>query len=148
MSAEQFMKLVMFDLAGHTLARYRPMFMLMETMLFAIAGAFWIATDTTPEAFSARTWGEFAYSFPAQMWASLLMIASFATFIGLLHPPERRMIFAGLTLHVLNYGTLAVSAAISNGDLAVAFYAGFFLTFHALLGLLTARRGWGDGFTD
>lgn len=148
MSAERFIRLLLFDLDGHTLARYRPLFMMMEAMLFAIAGTFWIVTDHAPEVFAAQTWGAFAWQFPAQMWATLLMLASFATFFGLVRPPARRLIYLGLGLHVVNYSALAGSAALTGGDLAVALYAVFFATVHAILGVLTARRGWGDDFSD
>ena len=141
MSAVAFIRIILIDLQGHTLARYRPMFMLIEMLLFFIAGVFWIVTDKSPETFSPATWGWFAYSFPAQMWASMLMVASFTTFWGLVRPPARGMIILGLLLHVTNYSALAYSAFMTSGDMAVSLYACFFAAIHALLGTLIIRRG-------
>jgi len=146
MSAVKFLRILLLDMDGHTLARYRPMFMVMELLLFAVAGFFWVTTDRAPATLTAHTWGAFAYAFPAQMWASLLMLASFTTFWGLVRPPARRMIALGLVLHVVNYSSLAASAAFSGGDIAVALYAGFFAGIHAMLGILTAKPGWADDF--
>lgn len=148
MSAETFFRILLIDLQGHTLTRYRPVFMLIEAVLFLIAGIFWIAYNFAPDAFNAHTWGDWAYQFPARMWASLLMLASFTTFWGLVRPPARRMIVLGIALHVLNYGSLGLSAIFSGGDFAVALYAMFFMSMHALLGALIYRRGYGDGFSD
>lgn len=120
------------SIAGmHTLERYAPIYGLVQLGLFMIGCAFWIDARSGTSEFSPTTWGEFAYSFPAEFWAFLTMTGACAALVGLINPVKRGMVLFGGGLHICQHVALAYSAALTGGDIAVALYAAFLLVpFH------------------
>jgi len=116
------------SIAGlHTLERYAPLYGLMQVGMFIIGCVFWVEASSGASSFSPVTWGDFAYSFPAQFWAFVNMFAAFVTLIGLINPVHRRMVAFGGCVHLCQHVALAYSAAMTGGDLAVALYASLLL---------------------
>ena len=115
----------------HSLERYRPMLAFFELSLFFIGTAFWLDAMAGAAGFKESTWGEFAYFFPAEMWALLNMGASAMTFIGIMRPVKRMMVTAGAGLHCLQFMALTYSTMFSGGEFVIGLYAGsFFLPLH------------------
>lgn len=118
----------------HSLERYAPLFLVMQSLLFVIGCFFWVDAVKDSVAFSPETWGRMAYSLPAEFWASLCMGASMISLIGLINPIHRWMVIVGGSLQILQNTALSYSAFATGGDLAVGLYASiFFTTVHMLM---------------
>lgn len=118
----------------HSLERYAPMFQVVHALMFVIGALFWIDSMSAAKAFTPETWGQFAYTFPAAMWAGIIMLASSACLIGLIEPIHRRMVIVGGAVNVANYIAISYSAFLTGGDPAVGLYASvFFLPLNILM---------------
>jgi len=100
--------------------------MRINVLLFIIACLFWVDSITAAEGFKEATWGKFAYSYPAEMWAALMMAASAVTINGLMMPVKRWMVVAGAALHLTQFSIVAYSAIFTGGEFVVGIYAGLF----------------------
>jgi hypothetical protein len=111
----------------HSLARYAPLLQLIYGLKFIIGAFFWIDAMQGAKAFSPEVWGAFAYSYPAWMWAGILMLCSGATLVGLIEPIHRRLVFVGSGAMIVNYIAITYSAFLTGGDPAVGLYASVLL---------------------
>jgi hypothetical protein len=96
---------------------------LFHGLLFLIGATFWIDAMRGATAFSPAVWGAFAYSFPAWVWAGILMTCTGAILVGLIEPMHRRLVLLGSGVLTVNHSALAYSAFATNGDPAVGLYA-------------------------
>jgi hypothetical protein len=115
----------------HSLGRYAPLLCGMQLSLFIVGSIFWVDAMMGARHFDPNTWGEFAYSFPAEMWAGWNMAASAITFVGMIDPIKRQIVIVGGTLHSLQFAILAYSITMTGGEIPVGLYSGaFFLPLH------------------
>jgi len=118
----------------HSLERYAPLFQLFHALLFGIGVVFWIDTMGNGSAFNAGAWGQFAYAWPAAVWAMILMASSAACLIGLIDPIHRRLVVLGGVVQIANYIAISYSAFYTGGDPAVGIYAAsFFLPINLIM---------------
>lgn len=116
------------------LDRYRRMWIVMQSLLFVIACMFWIDSMTVKQGFARETWGDFAYSLPASMWAAVQMSSSSMIIIGLLRPIRGWMVSVGSFVLCLNYVGISYSAVFTGGVVVVGLHASlFFLPLHMWL---------------
>ena len=128
------LQLLSADLLSNSLDRHRDVWIAMQLSLFIIGCMFWRDSMTGAEGFAEETWGEFAYSFPAAMWAAVLMGSSSMIIIGLLDPIKNWMVFVGSSIACINFALLSYSAVFTNGVVVVGLYASvFFLPLHMWL---------------
>lgn len=126
-------KIAVADWVYHNaLDRHRPMFLVMQGLLFFISALFWVDARTIGVGFDEATWGSFAYAIPAELWAFVLMATSSLTMIGLVKPVKRWMVAVGCVLHCVQFLVLSYSAVFTGGVFVVGLYAScFFLPLHA-----------------
>jgi hypothetical protein len=116
------------------IARYAPLLQVFHGLMFLIGVMFWIDSMRGSTAFSPAVWGDFAYSFPAWMWAGILMTCTGAILVGLIEPMHRRLVLLGSSVLIVNHVAVAYSAFATNGDPTVGLYASIlFLPLNALL---------------
>lgn len=119
---------------GNWLDRHRDLWLANQLFLFVIGCLFWIDSMTGAQGFAEETWGSFAYSFPAAMWAAVLMASSSMIIVGLLDPIKNWMVSFGSSIACINFALLAYSAVFTDGVVVVGFYASaYFLPLHMLL---------------
>lgn len=126
-------KIALADWVYHNaLDRHRPVFLVMQGLLFFIACIFWVDARTIGVGFDAETWGHFAYSIPAEFWSFCLMATSSLTMIGLVKPVKRWMVAVGCVFHCVQFIVLSYSAVFTGGVFVVGLYAScFFFPLHA-----------------
>lgn len=107
----------------HTLERYAPAYIFVQSILLMIGCYFWIATKHAGIEFSPDTWGWFAWNLSAGFWAAINMGASAISIVGLINPIKRGMVVLGGAIHVAEYAGLSFSAFYTGGDPAVGIYA-------------------------
>lgn len=121
-------------LVHNNLKRFGPMWMVLECSLFVIACLFWVTITMEGSAFNPEMWGTLAYALPAEAWAALAIIATMVTIVGLVEPPQRRMVTLGAAMSCVQYLVLSISAWCFDGQPIVGLYAGFLLLpLHAVL---------------
>lgn len=114
-------------LSKNSLDRHRPVFMLVELQLFVIGCLFWVGSTDGHLSFTSATWGNFAYSAPAEFWAFVTMAFSAITFNGLMKPVRHWMVALGSGLHCLHFLVLSYSAVFTGGEMAIGIYASVLL---------------------
>lgn len=128
-------------LAHSDLDRHRPIFTVMQFLLFCIGAIFWIDANTTGVGFKEETWGSLAYSLPAEAWAFMNMASSTITMIGLARPIKGWMVAIGTTGHLIQFMVLSYSATMCGGVFVVGLYASvFFMPLHIWLLFEAVRR--------
>ena len=130
--------------AQDSIARYRPLLVASNIALFVIGALFMADAVTGAEGFKESTWGSFALSFPAEMWAGIMMSGCAMCLIGLIHPVRWWMVTLGGVVQCLNFIALAYSAIVTGGEYAVGVYASFyfapFYTWLSIVALLQSTK--------
>lgn len=118
----------------NSIDRHRPLFMLMQALLFCIGVVFWIDAMTGGVGFREDTWGSLAYSIPATVWAFVNMATAAITMIGLVRPIRGWMVAVGAGGQILQMLILSYSATMCGGVFVIGLYASvFFLPIHLWL---------------
>jgi hypothetical protein len=73
--------------------------------------------------FNPDTWGEFAYSFEAEMWAALMIVGSVLCLIGLAKPVRYWMVAVGAFSQFFQFFAIAWSVFYTGGEFVVGIYA-------------------------
>jgi hypothetical protein len=114
--------------------RFRPILMVIEGGLLFIGCLFWISTQSGIDSFSPETWGNWACTLPASLWAGVQMLAGAAILTGLLHPVTRMRIVLGCAVQIIQFAGLSISAMFSDGQFVIAVYPlVLFIPFHLIL---------------
>jgi len=129
-------------MARGSLYRYGPLLILMNLSLFAIAVSFWADANSGAAGFQEATWGAFAYSFPAKAWAAIMLAGSALVAGGLMRPPNSWIVAVGCLLQLVEFGGIAYSAIMTNGEMVVGIFAAiFFVPIYIWVLLEVARDG-------
>ena len=112
----------MITAAIHTLARLR-LSIFMQGCLMAVGFAQWVFARAGGGPLSAQTWGEAALLFPLEFWALAMIGGSLLTFLGLLYPPNWRLIRIGCVVQVTHMSFLGSSALATGGDPVIFVFA-------------------------
>ena len=116
------------------LSRHRPMWIAIEASLFLIGALFWVDSMTGAQGFAEETWGRFAYTLPAWIWAAFSMASSSIIIVGLIRPVRSWMVSVGALMACINFFSLSYSAVFTDGVVVVGLYASlFFLPLHMWL---------------
>lgn len=110
----------------NALDRHRPVFLVMQGLLFIIGVIFWIDAMSGGAGFKEDTWGWLAYSFPAKGWAFVNMGTAAITMIGLMRPIKNWMVAAGSLSHIVQFLVLSYSATMCGGVFVIGLYASVF----------------------
>lgn len=110
-------------LDNNSIARYRPLLGWMQLTLFGIGSLFWVEATLGGQGFKAQLFGEFAFAFPAEFWAGLMMGASVITYIGLIKPVRYHMVIIGSLINLAQFLALSYSAFYTRGEFVVGLYA-------------------------
>lgn len=114
--------------------RFRPALIGMEMALFAIGLLFWLDTQTGGDNFSPETYGAWACSLPAEMWAGVMLAGGVLCVSGLMHPVTRWRIVVGALVHVVQFTALSFSAILTGGQFVIAIFPLlFFVPLHIIL---------------
>jgi len=108
---------------GRPLERYGPLLVTINLSLLAISIFFWIDANAGARGFQEATWGAFAYSFPANSWAAIMMAGSALVAGGLVRPPSARLVAVGCVLQLIEFGGIAYSAVLTGGEMVVGIFA-------------------------
>ena len=100
----------------------QPILQQMQVAIILIGSLFWIEARMQGDAFSAAVFGKFAVTFPAEMWAGVMMGASALCWIGLRHPVKRWMVAVGAALQTLQYLALGYSAIATGGEMVIGLH--------------------------
>lgn len=118
-------------LAKNSMDRHRPAFLAAEVALLVIGVWFWIDASHQSFAFNAAVFGEFAYHYPAKMWAGLMIALSAITINGLRRPITNWMVAFGAIAQCLHFVLLSYSAVFTGGAFVIGLFASvFFLPLH------------------
>ena len=118
-------------LYNNGLDRYRRMLIAEHSSLFAIGVFFWIDSRSGSPNFGEDTWGSFAYSFPAEMWALISLSMSSMIIVGLVRPVKSWMVAFGSFVQCVNFLALSYSAVFTDGTVVIGLYASlYFLPKH------------------
>ncbi len=112
--------------ATDAIGRYRPLLVASNAALLIIGALFMADAVTGAQGFNESTWGKFAYSYPAEMWASIMMAGCAMCLIGLVNPVRWWMVTFGGVVQCVNFIALAYSAIVTGGEYAVGVYASFY----------------------
>jgi len=107
----------------YSLDRARPFASWITLGFFLIGCAFWIEARLSGEGFSPELFGDFAYRFPAEMWAFAMMAGSAITYIGLIKPMRWHMVAIGAGINATQFMGLAYSAIFTGGEIVVGLHA-------------------------
>lgn len=119
---------------GASLDRYRPIWIMIEGGLLAIAALFWISIGLDVSAFSPDTWGEWACQFPARYWAAIMGVSATLTITGLIRPITARRVAFWSTVQALQFIALAYSATFTGGQFVIGVYSSvLFAPLHLVL---------------
>ena len=93
-------------------------------------------------ALSPDTWGNWACILPAEVWASVQIVAAMMGLVGLIDPPRWRLVAAGSILNAFQFQALALSAILSDGQTVIGVWpCAMFVPAHILL----ATEAWQYG---
>lgn len=110
-----------------------------EACLIIVGMTQWAYAKLHNAPLSAQTWGEAALQFPLEAWALAMMGGSLLTFLGLLYPPNPRLIRIGCMVQIAHMSFLGSSALFTGGDMVIAVFA--FLLLVPLHLFLAMRAG-------
>ena len=120
----------------HSIARYRPLLMAFQILLFFAGSMFWIDARTSDVAFSTSVYGEFALQYPAELWAGAMMGFSTITWLGLIKPIRKNMVAIGAIGNAVQFMLLSYSAVFTGGEFVIGIFASsIFLTPHVWLSI-------------
>lgn len=101
---------------------HQPILQQMQLAIILIGALFWVEARLQGEAFSAAVFGSFAVTFPAEMWAGVMMGASAMCWIGLRHPVKKWMVAVGAGLQNAQYLALGFSAITTGGEMVIGLH--------------------------
>jgi len=120
----------------HSIARYRPLLMGFQILLFIAGSLFWWEAKTSNEAFNVTLYGSFALQYPAELWAGAMMGFSTLAWIGLIKPIHKKMVAIGAIGNAIQFMLLSYSAVFTGGEFIVGVFASLlFLTPHVWLSI-------------
>mgnify|MGYP003610986858 FL=1 len=122
----------------------QPILQQMQVAIILIGSLFWIEARMQGDAFSAAVFGKFAVTFPAEMWAGVMMGASALCWIGLRHPVKRWMVAVGAALQTLQYLALGYSAIATGGEMVIGLHCTTFFAPIYMVMLCEALRNDAD----
>ena len=123
------------------LARHSPL-LIAESAATLIIGALFMADALTgSKGFNPETWGQFAYAYPAEMWAALMLGGSLLCIIGLIRPVQAWMVAVGSSIQFAQFAAIAYSAIYTDGEYVIGIYASvFFMPLYAWLCVQAIHR--------
>lgn len=113
------------------ISRHRPLLMHIQVFLFGVGFMFYVSGITIDVAYTVETWGNLLYKQPTWFWGAFNAIAAAVLTIGLVSPPNTKMIMAGSFLQILHFSAIALSCIFYGGDFAIGLWGVGFLAFHA-----------------
>lgn len=119
------------SLRADYISRHRPMLMYIQAFLFGVGFMFYVSGITFDTAYTVETWGGLLYKQPTWFWGAFNAISSAICIVGLINPPNSKMIMAGGFLHILQFSAISLSCIFHGGDFAIGVWALGFLAFHA-----------------
>lgn len=123
------------------LDKYRQVLIAQQISLFMIGTFFWVDSRAGNVAFSQETWGDLAYSAPAEMWALMNLTTASMITVGLLRPVKKWMVAIGSAVACAELLTLSYSAVFTGGAVVVGLYASlYFLPLHLWLFAESLKR--------
>jgi hypothetical protein len=105
------------------LTRYSPLLIAFNLAMLLIGSLFMADALTGSRGFSPDTWGQFAYTYPARMWAGIMICGSLMCVIGLVRPVQRWMVLVGALVQFTQFAAIAYSAIFTGGEFVVGIYA-------------------------
>jgi hypothetical protein len=103
--------------------RYAPLLIAFNLAMLLIGSLFMADALTGSRGFNPDTWGQFAYSYPARMWAGIMICGSLMCVIGLVRPVQRWMVLVGAVVQFTQFAAIAYSAIFTGGEFVVGIYA-------------------------
>ena len=124
-----------------SISRYRPLLVASNIAMFVICALLMSDALTGAQGFNEATWGQFAYSFQAEMWAGIMMSGCGMCLIGLINPVRWWMVTIGGAVQCMNFLALAYSAIVTGGEYAIGIYASFyFAPFYLWLSIMALMQ--------
>lgn len=112
-----------------------------EGLLVLVGLAQWVFAVLHAQPLAVDTWGRAALLLPLEAWALAMTLGSLSVFLGLLYPPNVRLIRIGCFVQITHIGLLGVSAATTGGDPVVAVFAfGLLVPLHVFLALRSGHE--------
>ncbi len=103
--------------------RYGPLLIAFNLAMLLIGCLFMADALTGSRGFNPDTWGQFAYTYPARMWAGIMICGSLMCMIGLVRPVQRWMVLVGAGVQFAQFAAIAYSAIFTDGEFVVGIYA-------------------------
>ena len=105
-------------------------------LLFGVGALFWVYAVMGGDVMKPEVYGEFATSYPAEMWAGGIMGGTALIICGLIRPICNWQVAVGGAICCLNYIALTYSAVFTGGEFVIGVFCGvFFLSWHVWLTL-------------
>lgn len=119
--------------------RHRPLLLQIQYALFAVGLFFYTAGRAQPGVFQASTWGNLAHEMPAAFWGAFNALAAMITILGLLKPIKSKMVMVGASFQVLQFGAIATSCILYQGDYGIGIYSVCLVIMHTKILYESAR---------
>ena len=103
--------------------RYGPLLIAFNLAMLLIGCLFMADALTGSRGFNPDTWGQFAYAYPARMWAGIMICGSLMCMIGLVRPVQRWMVLVGAGVQFAQFAAISYSAIFTDGEFVVGIYA-------------------------
>ena len=120
----------------------QPVLSAIQVAMVVIGGLFWAQAVHRPEAFEVAMYGQFAVSYPAELWALAMMCPAAMTWVGLRNPVKSWMVAVGAGLQALQFLALSYSAISTGGEPIIGYFCSvLFAPLHFKLFVEAIRNG-------